>query len=162
MLANAVSVPIVIICHQNVALDKFISSCIDACHLTKYEVVRMGGQSKDPNMSQYKLSEHRRRYSKLKNRISIAHGQLEDLFAQMQNVCIEEKHGANLQLLGQLDRLRELEFERDLEILKTVKVIAITTSSASMNSNLIKKLCPSTILVEEAALVFESHIIASL
>ena len=52
--------------------------------------------------------------------------------------------------------------EETLNILKQAKVVAMTTTGAAKNQAMLKKLKPKIVVVEEAAEVFESHIISCL
>ncbi len=59
-------------------------------------------------------------------------------------------------------RVSELRDEKDYRILQGAKIIGMTTTGAAKFRQLIQRVDPKIIIVEEAAEVFESHIITSL
>ncbi|XP_038070359.1 NFX1-type zinc finger-containing protein 1-like [Patiria miniata] len=61
-----------------------------------------------------------------------------------------------------LKTLQSMNGEEDLEILQKAKVIGMTTTGAAKCRAVLQRLCPSIVVVEEAAEVLEAHIITSL
>lgn len=60
------------------------------------------------------------------------------------------------------ERLAEVDSVRDLEIFSQAKVIAMTTTGAARCSELLRRLAPGVVLVEEAAEIPEQHVLAAL
>jgi hypothetical protein len=59
-------------------------------------------------------------------------------------------------------RLRELRMQEDASIMENACIIAMTTTGASRYHSALKKIGPRIVIVEEAAEVFEAHVIAGL
>jgi hypothetical protein len=60
------------------------------------------------------------------------------------------------------EKIRHANMSRDLAILRSAKVIGMTTSGAAMNASLLQALNPRVVVCEEAGEVMESHILAAL
>lgn len=58
--------------------------------------------------------------------------------------------------------LHELRMEQDKSILQDAYIVAMTTTGSSRYHSVLKEIGPRIVIVEEAAEVFESHIVASL
>lgn len=58
--------------------------------------------------------------------------------------------------------LRGLYADKKLDVLRKAEVVGVTTTSAAANESLIRALSPRFLLVEEAAEVFEAHILAAM
>lgn len=58
--------------------------------------------------------------------------------------------------------LKELRMQEDRSILENAYIVAMTTTGSSRYHSVLKDIGPRIIIVEEAAEVFESHIVASL
>ena len=71
-----------------------------------------------------------------------------------------EKLLAKLELA--LDKKKEIEEERKLDILKGAQIIGMTISGGAIHRSLLKKLSPKTVIVEEAAEILEASLISSL
>ena len=59
-------------------------------------------------------------------------------------------------------RLKEINAHTDLEIMKRMKVIGLTTTGAARYQNVIQQLAPSILIIEEAAEVLEAHVVTAL
>jgi hypothetical protein len=66
------------------------------------------------------------------------------------------------QLQFALEKKKNLEDERKLDILESAQVIGLTITGAAMHRNLLKKLAPRTVIVEEAAEILEASLLSSL
>lgn len=87
--------------------------------------------------------------------------------AQQQNLASESPNWQKLQQLEQTYRGQILEFnairaESEEALCRSVDVIGLTTTGAARRRDLLARLQPKIVLVEEAAQVLEPHIIASL
>ncbi|XP_072949027.1 NFX1-type zinc finger-containing protein 1-like [Epargyreus clarus] len=105
----------------------------------------------DPNIKKvYDLSSENRwkvysnAVGKVKDELT---NKMNDLLEQ-HNICSKE--------------LEEVSNVIDSEIMKTARVVGVTTTVAARRHELLKKLLSSIVIVEEAAEVLEAHIIASL
>lgn len=61
-----------------------------------------------------------------------------------------------------MEKLQEIKDHNELQVMKTNDVIGMTTTGASNLQNLVKSLNPRVVIVEEAAEVLESHVLAAL
>uniref|UniRef100_A0A2A4IRV4 DNA2/NAM7 helicase-like C-terminal domain-containing protein n=1 Tax=Heliothis virescens TaxID=7102 RepID=A0A2A4IRV4_HELVI len=77
-----------------------------------------------------------------------------ELLAKM-NGLLDQHNTAN-------QELNEVATLIDGEVMKTVRVVGVTTSTAARRHDLMKKLHSPIVIVEEAAEVLEAHIVASL
>ena len=71
-----------------------------------------------------------------------------------------EKQLAQLELA--MDRKKEIEELRKLQVLKSAKIVGVTISGASIHRSLLKKLSPQTVVVEEAAEILEPSLLTAL
>ena len=60
------------------------------------------------------------------------------------------------------EEVNEAHLERDLEILGRMDIVGMTTTGAAMNSELVQKLSPCAVIVEEAAEILEPQLLACL
>ncbi|KAF4520804.1 hypothetical protein B566_EDAN002382 [Ephemera danica] len=81
--------------------------------------------------------------------------QLEDRF--LEEIRIREN-----EILKKNNELSELQIVDDLEILREADVVGMTTTGAARLHKLLRKLGPEIVIVEEAAEVMESHVVACL
>lgn len=58
--------------------------------------------------------------------------------------------------------LRELKQHEDALVMKSAKILAMTTTGASRYHSILKDIRPKIVIVEEAAEVFEAHIVSAL
>ena len=61
-----------------------------------------------------------------------------------------------------VEQLHRHEIDEQVTLLRTMKVVGMTISGANISRDLIEKLCPHSVLVEEAAEVLEPLLVASL
>jgi len=66
------------------------------------------------------------------------------------------------QLERNADSKTALDRDRQLELLREMEIVGMTTTAVSKNQDLLKALRPEVIVVEEAAQVLEAHILAAL
>ena len=59
-------------------------------------------------------------------------------------------------------KLKELRLQEDSSVMKDALIIAMTTTGSSRYHNILKDIAPRIVIVEEAAEVFEAHIVSSL
>ena len=72
---------------------------------------------------------------------------------------IRQKQAKYLNLSREYEELRNIE---DLNIMRNSRVVGMTTTCASRNHNLLRQLRPRVVIIEEAAEIFEAHIVACL
>ena len=66
----------------------------------------------------------------------------------------------NFQLAA--NRMKELLEEEDIAIMRTRKIIGMTTTAAARYKNVLRQLQPKIVIVEEAAEVLEAHVVTTL
>ena len=72
---------------------------------------------------------------------------------------VREKQRKYLELSNEYEELRNIE---DLGILRNCRVLGMTTTCASKNHKLLQQLRPRVVIIEEAAELFEAHIVTCL
>ena len=72
---------------------------------------------------------------------------------------VREKQRKYLELSNEYEELRNIE---DLGILRNARVVGMTTTCASTNHKLLQQLRPRVVIIEEAAELFEAHIVTCL
>ena len=72
---------------------------------------------------------------------------------------VREKQRKYLELSNEYEELRNIE---DLGILRNARVVGMTTTCASKNHKLLQQLRPRVVIIEEAAELFEAHIVMCL
>ena len=60
------------------------------------------------------------------------------------------------------NRLKELLEEEDMAIMRTMKIIGMTTTGAARYRNVLRRIQPKIVIVEEAAEVLEAHVVTTL
>ncbi|XP_031552537.1 NFX1-type zinc finger-containing protein 1-like [Actinia tenebrosa] len=63
---------------------------------------------------------------------------------------------------SELKKLHEIDSDKDLRILKGARVVGMTTTNAAKYHDLLQRVRPKIVIVEEAAEVLEAHILTSL
>lgn len=61
-----------------------------------------------------------------------------------------------------LQKLHEVDRDEDLDVLSKAKVIGMTTTCAAKNRDLLQRIQPKIVIIEEAAEVLEAHILTSI
>lgn len=74
----------------------------------------------------------------------------------------EEINQLSIQYNQSAQMMQELRLQEDRSILQDAYIVAMTTTGSSRYHSVLKDIGPRIIIVEEAAEVFESHIVASL
>ena len=59
-------------------------------------------------------------------------------------------------------RLQEIHRHTDLEVMRRMKVVGMTTTGAARYQNIIQQLAPPIVIIEEAAEVLEAHVVTAL
>ena len=72
---------------------------------------------------------------------------------------MRQKQGKYLELNNEYEQMRNIE---DLDILRNSRVVGVTTTCASKNHTLLRQLQPRVVIIEEAAELFEAHIVTCL
>ncbi len=75
---------------------------------------------------------------------------------------LEEAETLNNKFNLNANLLKELRFQEDLSIFKNAYIIAMTTTGSSRYHKILKDIGPRIVVVEEAAEVFEAHVVSSL
>ncbi|XP_063233033.1 NFX1-type zinc finger-containing protein 1-like isoform X1 [Bacillus rossius redtenbacheri] len=81
---------------------------------------------------------------------------------QLQEVLIRESGRLGEQFRKENRNMTEIRMMDDLEVMKDVQVVGMTTTGAARLQPLLQALKPKIVIVEEAAEVMESHIVVSL
>ena len=74
----------------------------------------------------------------------------------------EKAEELNIEFNTEANVLKELRQQEDISIMKNAHIIAMTTTGSSRYHNALKDIGPRIVIVEEAAEVFEAHIVSSL
>uniref|UniRef100_A0A182N948 KxDL domain-containing protein n=1 Tax=Anopheles dirus TaxID=7168 RepID=A0A182N948_9DIPT len=170
LLANTPK-QILLICRTNHALDQFL------CGVLRYtqSVVRMGGQSKNPQVNRYTVNNLLQeaqadkrvrtgyynatqeclrvieRFETLQRGEEMVSGGISEAMSQ----CMQE-------LVDASRRLNEMSQLSTMLLVKDVRVVAMTTTFAARNRTLLELLRTPIVVIEEAAEVLEADIVSSL
>ena len=60
------------------------------------------------------------------------------------------------------NRMKELLEEEDMAIMRTMKIVGMTTTGAARYKNVLRRIQPKVVIVEEAAEVLEAHVVTTL
>ena len=152
------SSPILMICYKNQALDRFIEICVHECNLDINDIYRIGSNSKNPNSEKFKFVytdelEVIEKSTDLSFQVYACNSYSRRLYEGSESLVKIQ------QTYDDYQRLRE---ENIANKLKTAKVLAMTSSYASIYKKILQKVNAKIILFEEAAEIFESHIVSLL
>ena len=81
---------------------------------------------------------------------------------EFKEVKLEEAETLNNEFNLNANLLKELRFQEDLSIFKNAYIIAMTTTGSSRYHKILKDIGPRIVVVEEAAEVFEAHVVSIL
>lgn len=179
ILKNIQDCQVAVICYTNHALDQFLVGLLpllEECNLSEDCIVRMGNQSKNELLDKYNVKQ-------ISDATTITDRRLKACFYQTKNDYMKtfqefEKlqqeydgsDGSKLKDIIKVQRtlrkisrkLDELKQISDFNTIKDKRVIAMTTTYASRQNILLQLLATPIVIIEEAAEVLESHIVASL
>lgn len=74
----------------------------------------------------------------------------------------EELLQSNIELNESSKRLSEMRLQEDRFVMRNAMIIAMTTTGSSRYHNVLKDIGPRIVIVEEAAEVFEAHVVSAL
>jgi hypothetical protein len=159
-ISHHYSKPILILAQRNSSLDFLVEKCIVEFGLVPYQLVRFGERSTSPIVAPFKFSNiiksavrHSSQFSNIKwnfNRQLDEFNRKDDLDETIKFMDSE----------FEIFRQQQLEFFRTK--LQGAKILAMTTSGAAINHDLLKMLGIKIVLVEEAAEIMMPNLIASL
>lgn len=179
ILRNIQDCQVAIICYTNHALDQFLVGLLPLlpeCNLSEDCIVRMGNQSKNELLDKYNVKQ-------ITDATTITDRRLKACFYQTKNDYMktfqefeklqqeydgkdDSKLNAIIKVQAALRKisrkLDELKQISDFNTIKDKRVIAMTTTYASRQNVLLQLLSTPIVIIEEAAEVLESHIVASL
>lgn len=138
-----------IVCATNQALDHFLSGIAEFAP-NQQDIVRLGGQSKDPSLDRFNI---RRLYQPQNARVVAS--------------LIDAKQSIDSEIwlnLPQRRRLNELQQIGDAIAIRraSCRVLGMTSTMAAKCQTLLSYLRPRTVLVEEAATMLEPHVMIAL
>ncbi|RNA29929.1 NFX1-type zinc finger-containing 1-like, partial [Brachionus plicatilis] len=88
------------------------------------------------------------------------------LYSKWQSTFLNKKQELMLELINKFNQsasiLAELRLNEDKEIMEHALIVAMTTTGSTKYHNILKDIGPKIFIVEEAAEVFEAHIVGSL
>lgn len=164
LLANT-DQQILLICLTNHALDQFLSGVLRYSN----SIVRMGSQSKHALLDSYNVKQLNEDVLIDKRLRTCYYNTKQEYLKQMEEFENLQKKGTSeaiVKCLHQLQqssrRIQELNQLSNYESVKNIRVVGMTTTFAARNHTLLQLLKSSIVLIEEAAEVLESHIVASL
>lgn len=179
ILRNTQDCQVALICYTNHALDQFLVGLLPLlaeCNLSEDCIVRMGNQSKNELLDKYNIKQ-------ITDTTTITDRRLKACFYQTKNDYMktfqefeklqqeydgkdDSKLGAIIKVQAALRKisrkLDELKQISDFNNIKDKRVIAMTTTYASRQNILLQLLSTPIVMIEEAAEILESHIVASL
>ncbi|XP_058830209.1 NFX1-type zinc finger-containing protein 1 [Topomyia yanbarensis] len=156
---------ILLISLTNHALDQFL------CGVLKFtnSLVRMGSQSKHALLDSYNVKQLNEDVLIDKRLRTCYYNTKQEYLKLMEEFEEVQKEGKNEDILKCLNliqqtsrRIHELNQLSNYEFVKNIRVIGMTTTFAARNHTLLQLLKSPIVLIEEAAEVLESHIVASL
>ncbi|XP_058459862.1 NFX1-type zinc finger-containing protein 1 [Malaya genurostris] len=156
---------ILLISLTNHALDQFL------CGVLKFSnsLVRMGSQSKHALLDSYNVKQLNEDVLIDKRLRTCYYNTKQEYLKLMEEFEELQKEGSNEDILKCLNliqqtsrRIHELNQLSNYEFVKNIRVIGMTTTFAARNHTLLQLLKTPIVLIEEAAEVLESHIVASL
>lgn len=116
-----------------------------------------------------KLGEHDKDYEKNKkvgNLDALTYTQRFRLYREWLDEYIKSQEEMSVKLNKEYNLnahlLKELRMQEDLFVMKNAHILAMTTTGSSRYHNVLKDLGPRIVIIEEAAEVFEAHIVSSL
>ncbi|XP_065087861.1 NFX1-type zinc finger-containing protein 1 [Ochlerotatus camptorhynchus] len=156
---------ILLICLTNHALDQFLSGVLRF----STSIVRMGSQSKHALLDSYNVKQLNEDVLIDKRLRTCYYNTKQEYLKQMEEFEKLQKEGSSEEIvkcLNQLQqssrRIHELNQLSNYEFVKNIRVVGMTTTFAARNHTLLQLLKSPIVLIEEAAEVLESHIVASL
>ncbi|EDS36543.1 NFX1-type zinc finger-containing protein 1 [Culex quinquefasciatus] len=156
---------ILLICLTNHALDQFL------CGVLNYttSLVRMGSQSKHSTLDSYNVKQLNEDVLIDKRLRTCYYNTKQEYLKLMEEFEALQKNGSNEQIFKCLNllqqtsrRIHELNQLSNYEFVKNIRVIGMTTTFAARNHTLLQLLRTPIVLIEEAAEVLESHLVATL
>uniref|UniRef100_A0A1Q3F3Y2 AAA+ ATPase domain-containing protein n=1 Tax=Culex tarsalis TaxID=7177 RepID=A0A1Q3F3Y2_CULTA len=156
---------ILLICLTNHALDQFL------CGVLNYttSLVRMGSQSKHSTLDSYNVKQLNEDVLIDKRLRTCYYNTKQEYLKLMEQFEALQKNGTNEQIFKCLNllqqtsrRIHELNQLSNYEFVKNIRVIGMTTTFAARNHTLLQLLRTPIVLIEEAAEVLESHLVATL
>lgn len=139
--------------------------------LPKCKVICYPQESKDSSdiYKQLKSDNHMtpRHEEGVQNLVDMSKSQRWNLYRlwrlRLQEKCQRNIHNCQSEgYEGVLQRLHEVGRDEELAILKKAQVIGMTTTCAAKNRDLLQRVKPKIVLIEEAAEVLEAHILTSI
>lgn len=94
----------------------------------------------------------------IRNRITLEKLWLEDLKTE----ALKNIEQARREYFAASQKVHDYELERDAKILRTAKVVGMTTTGAAKYRKLLEQVGPIVLIVEEAAEVLEAHVLSAL
>ena len=154
------SLPILVICYTNSALDQFLQLLLK---FTK-RIVRIGSRSQSESLEHHKLSAIRTYRAQNMLRKQSNYEQEKDLRGKINSlknsVSLSEADRTSLESLT--DELGRLQCAEDSGLCRRSDVLALTVTGAAKHRQLLELVRPRIVLVEEAAEILESHLVAAL
>ncbi|XP_062540843.1 NFX1-type zinc finger-containing protein 1 [Armigeres subalbatus] len=156
---------ILLICLTNHALDQFLSGVLRHSN----SIVRMGSQSKHALLDSYNVKQLNEDVLIDKRLRTCYYNSKQEYLKQMEEFEKLQREGSSEDIVQCLNRLQqssrrihELNQLSNYEFVKNIRVVGMTTTFAARNHTLLQLLKSPIVLIEEAAEVLESHIVASL
>lgn len=164
---------ILVICYTNHALDQFLAGVLAITQ----DIVRMGNQSKNELLDKFNVKQLLETVvsdKRMKNcfyKAKCEYAELMEQFEALQGKKGSENDAKSVEaeILAVQDKLRsisrkqeELKQINEFNLLKSKRVIGMTSTCAARSNTLLHMLKPPIVFIEEAAEILEPHIIAAL
>ena len=163
MLANKINLPVLVLCYTNSALDQFL----ELIYSETLKIIRIGSRSSSEKLENHNLRLIRKYLSENMLRKQSFYEQEKELLVQYREVkkkiSVSQPSESDLLLFKQINlKLAQLQRYEDLSVCRKGDIIGLTVTGAAKHKELLELIKPSIVLVEEAAQILESHLVASL
>ena len=161
--SNKHNLPILVICYTNSALDQFLQLLL---RFTQ-RIVRIGSRSKSPMLEAHTLSSLRSYLSEKMLRKQSLYEQEKQLLIKINSlktaIGTSTTASADRALLRELTQeLSQLKCVEDSRLCRKADIVGLTVTGAAKHRDMLEIFKPSIVMVEEAAEILESHLVAAL
>ena len=151
ILNSKLKLPILVICYTNSALDQFLEILLKfTC-----KIIRIGSRSKSVSLENHNLQVLKSYAAQNMMRKQSVYEQEKELVS-LSKTCIDKD------LEEVTAKLKELRLSEDASLCRKAELIGLTVTGAAKHRQLLERIRPSIVLIEEAAEILEAQLVASL
>ena len=161
------SLPVLVLCATNRGLDQLLEQLLGV----SLRLVRLGTRSESKalqahnlgKLKEYTKEEQLRRKDRYETQKQLS-AELRGLEKEVQRILPEDSLPKDLldQIKNVTDQLEQLQRTEDASLLRRAEIVGMTVTRAAREWKLLELLAPGIVVVEEAAEVLESHLVAAL